>query len=542
MQYISKYLAAVVGVLACLNSLIAQPESSISSALPDSGAEFDASSFAQSITAQDIQAHLHILASDEYEGRETGTPGNRKAARYIAGVFEKLGLPAVGEQGTYFQNIAFRWTKWDKISMNVDDQKYRHLRDFVSFPVRNGDADITANEVLFLGYGIDDPRYSDYKGVNVRGKVLLVYKGEPLNKSGISYITGTKKLSDWSNDWQKKLKAARQKGARAILIIDNEIQKVISENRRFLVGPQVSLGAEDELSGQLANNCLISTNIAKDIIGKQMKKVVKARKKIQKKGKPKNVILSCSFAMTQKRHIKPLIGENVLGYIEGTDEKLKEELVIVTAHYDHLGRRGDAIYNGADDNGSGTSTVLDIAEAFTLAKKQGAGPRRSVLVMLVTGEEKGLLGSQYYSERPIFPIANTIANLNVDMIGRSDEKHQDNMRYIYVIGSNRLSTQLHDINEAANKKYTQLELDYTYNAPDDPNRFYYRSDHYNFAQKGIPAIFYFSGTHEDYHRTTDTMDKINFEKTAIIGQLVFYTAWELANRDERIKVDVKPGE
>ncbi len=185
-----------------------------------------------------------------------------------------------------------------------------------------------------------------------------------------------------------------------------------------------------------------------------------------------------------------------------------------------------------------TSTVLEVAQALAEAKSQGQGARRSVLCMLVTGEEKGLLGSQFYTERPIFPLERTIVDINVDMVGRVDEKYADNPEYIYVIGSDRLSTELHEINERMNTVYTQLTLDYTYNERDDPNRYYYRSDHYNFAEKGIPAIFYFNGTHADYHRTTDTVEKINFEKMEKVAQLVFHTAWELANRDQRIVVDV----
>ena len=194
-------------------------------------------------------------------------------------------------------------------------------------------------------------------------------------------------------------------------------------------------------------------------------------------------------------------------------------------------------YNGADDNGSGTSSVLEMAEAFSMAKELGAGPRRSVLCLMVTGEEKGLLGSEYYSENPIFPIASTVANVNIDMVGRVDEKYKDNPNYIYVIGSDRLSSDLHVINESVNQKYSQITLDYQYNDENDPNRYYFRSDHYNFARKGIPAIFFFNGTHEDYHRITDTVDKINFEKMEKVSRHFFHTAWELANRDERIIVD-----
>ncbi len=233
----------------------------------------------------------------------------------------------------------------------------------------------------------------------------------------------------------------------------------------------------------------------------------------------------------KKKRIK---GENVLGYIEGAD--LKEELIIITAHYDHLGKHDSLVFNGADDDGSGTAATLEIAEAFMLAKKAGKGPRRSVLIMPVSGEEKGLLGSKYYTENPIYPLKNTIANLNIDMIGRLDDWH-DTANYVYLIGADRLSQELHDISEQVNKKYIRLNLDYKFNEEDDPNRYYYRSDHYNFAKNNIPVIFYFNGVHEDYHKATDTVEKIDFKKTETITRLVFLTAWELANREERIVLD-----
>ncbi|MEO0332460.1 MAG: M28 family peptidase, partial [Bacteroidota bacterium] len=189
------------------------------------------------------------------------------------------------------------------------------------------------------------------------------------------------------------------------------------------------------------------------------------------------------------------------------------------------------------DDGSGTVTVLEVAEAFVEAKEAGNDPRRSVLFMTVSGEEKGLFGSKYYTEYPVFPLRQTIANLNIDMVGRIDPYHAEDSNYVYIIGSDRLSTELHQINEEANQAYTQLDLDYRYNAEDDPNRFYYRSDHYNFAKNNIPVIFYFNGTHADYHRPTDTIEKISFPLLQKRAQLVFHTAWKLANRDERIVVD-----
>ena len=233
---------------------------------------------------------------------------------------------------------------------------------------------------------------------------------------------------------------------------------------------------------------------------------------------------------------KYIKGENVLGYIEGTDKK--EETVIITAHYDHLGKHEEKIFNGADDDGSGTVAAMEIAEAFMIAKKEGKGPRRSILIMAVSGEEKGLLGSKYYTDNPIYPLENTVANLNIDMIGRIDDWH-NNANYVYLIGSDMLSQELHNISEEVNKKYVGLDLDYTYNKEDDPNRYYYRSDHYNFAKNNIPVIFYFNGVHEDYHKTTDTIEKIEFKKIEVISRLIFLTAWEIANQDERLKLNSK---
>jgi Zn-dependent M28 family amino/carboxypeptidase len=281
----------------------------------------------------------------------------------------------------------------------------------------------------------------------------------------------------------------------------------------------------------------ISSTLGQKLAGKKVNKIIKLRDKITQTGKPTHTTIPVDVHLEATHQIKSTPSVNVLGYVEGIDPVLKDEVVIVTAHYDHLGMRGNDIFFGADDNASGTSGVMEIAQAFAQAKSSGNGPKRSVLCMLVTGEEKGLLGSQYYVEHPIFPLAQTVADVNIDMIGRNDEKHPDS-NYTYVIGSDRLSTELHHINETVNQLYTKLQLDYTYNMDSDPNRYYYRSDHYNFAKNGIPVIFYFSGAHADYHRPTDTPDKIRYEKAEAIARLAFHTAWELANRDERIKVDV----
>lgn len=228
--------------------------------------------------------------------------------------------------------------------------------------------------------------------------------------------------------------------------------------------------------------------------------------------------------------------ENILAFIEGTEKP--EEIIVISAHYDHVGTNNGVVYNGADDDGSGTVAVMEIAEAFQQAKKAGKGPKRSILFLHVTGEEHGLLGSKYYSENPVFDLKNTLANLNIDMIGRSD-KENEGKNYVYVIGSDMLSTELKKINMAANKATQNLELNYKYDDPNDPMRLYYRSDHYNFAKHGIPVAFFFDGIHEDYHQPTDDPEKIDYPLLQKRAQLVFATAWELANRKERIVVDKK---
>ncbi|GGW70199.1 peptidase M28-like protein [Winogradskyella epiphytica] len=228
--------------------------------------------------------------------------------------------------------------------------------------------------------------------------------------------------------------------------------------------------------------------------------------------------------------------QNVIAYIEGSE--FPNEYLYISAHSDHEGVRNGEIYNGADDNGSGTAAVLEMAEAMSLAVANGHRPKRSIVFLHVTAEEVGLHGSRYYTENPVFPLENAIATLNIDMIGRVDYRHIDDENYIYLIGSDKISTELDFIAQKANTEFTQLNLDYKYNAENDPNRYYYRSDHYYFDQKGIPVIFFFNGEHEDYTKPTDTADKINYDLLAKRAQLIFATAWYLANSDKRLTAEI----
>ncbi|MDO9376061.1 MAG: M28 family peptidase, partial [Ferruginibacter sp.] len=244
-----------------------------------------------------------------------------------------------------------------------------------------------------------------------------------------------------------------------------------------------------------------------------------------------------SFRYTKSRSI--IEASNVVGIIEGSDKK--GEFVFLTAHYDHLGKRNGKIYYGADDDGSGTCAVIEMADAFAQAKAMGKGPRRTLVFMTVSGEEKGLWGSEYYSDHPFLSLEKTTANLNTDMVGRIDteRKSADSLNYIYVIGHDKLSSDLPVINEGANNKYTNLVFDYKYDDPADQNRIYYRSDHYNFARKGVPILFFYDGMLKaDYHQPTDTVDKIYWDLYEKRVRMIFHTAWEIANRDEMLKRDI----
>jgi Zn-dependent M28 family amino/carboxypeptidase len=240
--------------------------------------------------------------------------------------------------------------------------------------------------------------------------------------------------------------------------------------------------------------------------------------------------------LNKKRNNNLPDSENIWAFIEGSEKP--EEVIVISAHYDHVGIENGDVYNGADDDGSGTSALLEIAQAFQMAKKAGHGPKRSILFLHVTGEEHGLLGSRYYSENPLFPLANTVADVNIDMIGRRDALHADTNNYVYIIGANRLSSELDHISATMNQKYVGLDLDYRFNDPKDPNRFYERSDHYNFAKFGIPSVFFFNGVHADYHKKSDEPNKIEYDALEKRTQLAFVIAWELANRKDRIVVDV----
>lgn len=494
--------------------------------------------YAITIISKDLRARLEIIASDDFEGRETGKPGQKKAAKYIQERFEEFGYKPIEQLGGYLQEFRLQLTYPDTVSLVVGSDTIRFLKDMYYFP-GFGDMLIQTNDLLYLGYGIDDEKYSDYNGASVSGRVLMISGGEPINKKGISFITGTKEKSDWTVEWTKKIDLATEKGAKALLVIDDNFTTSVTKFGRYIKRPNMELGDKPSEKDGIPL-IYISSRMADQILKRAGQKGghQQLEKKIAKKGTPLAVEIGIPVTLHVKKNREELTSENVLGFLPGTENP--EELLVVTSHYDHLGVKGDKIFNGADDDGSGTTTLLELAEAFSIAKKEGNGPKRSILFMTVSGEEKGLLGSEFYTDNPVFPLANTVANLNIDMVGRIDENHAPDSNYVYIIGSDKLSTELHELSENVNNTYTGIDFDYTYNDENDPNRFYYRSDHYNFAKNQIPVIFYFTGVHEDYHQPTDTVEKIMFQKTEKIARLVFHTAWEIANRDKRLEVDKAP--
>lgn len=479
--------------------------------------------FAATINADDMKRHLYIIAGPEMEGRDTPSPGLEKAADYIENHFKSLGLTP-GNNGSFRQQYPLYKDSMTGTILEVNGTAFELTKDFQPNAQINHTAEMRFSEVVFAGYGIVDGAIDDYKELDLKGKLVLIMEGFPTGYK--SSVTG---FASPVNVFTK-INKAREKGAAAVMVVyGNYPRKTMTSSSNY------NLHGFREAVYPLVFT--VSENVAASILGADGKGLIEKMKTTQLPSK----VYEANVALGYFKNTSTVYASNVLGYVEGTDKK--DEYVIITSHYDHVGKRSDGtIYYGADDDGSGTVGILELAEAFAKAKAAGKGPRRTVVFMTVSGEEKGLWGSEYYSNHPVFPLEKTTVDLNIDMIGRIGEeylKDKDSVNYVYVIGDDKLSTDLTPITDEINKKYTKMKLDRKYNDPNDKNRFYYRSDHYNFAEKGVPVIFYFNGVHADYHKPTDTPDKINYKLMAKRGQLVFYTAWEMANRNDMLKRDLK---
>lgn len=476
--------------------------------------------FAATITMADLRTHVDTLASDSYEGRDTGMKGQKMAAAYIKKQFQAYGIPPIAEAvqagmmaDGYRQQYPLVLSKPGGIGIAVAGREYAFMQDYFYFSEELRQ-DLDAPEVMVVSP-------VSLGGIRLGGSSKVVM-----------LLGSSKDESILSSDLGPAKEALAGSAAEVLLLVDNNATRLMEQfGPLFSRGRMRLLRPDAGAKTRELQVVVITPELARSILAAGQLTIKKALKGSAKK----RLIVKAPIKFSNKSKDEQLTGENVLGYVEGSDKK--GEVVAVTAHYDHIGVIDGEVYNGADDNASGTSAVLEMAQAFAMAKAAGHGPRRSMLFMAVSGEEKGLFGSEWYTGHPVFPLDSTVADLNIDMIGRVDTVHGDSSHYVYVIGSKRISTELGALIEKQNRIWTGLDLDYTFDAESDPNRFYYRSDHYNFAKHGVPIAFFFNGVHADYHGPYDEVDKIRFDLLRERALLVFHTAWELANRDTRPKVD-----
>jgi len=459
--------------------------------------------YAKVISPTDLKKRLYIVAGAEMQGRETATEGQRKAAAYIESEFKSLGLQP-GNKDNYQQYYNVYQDSLVDAKLEVNGQGYQLDKDF-NVSGNNIPATMRFSEVVFVGANAID----SLKNANLAGRVVMIAGTVPQGRSAQGGIYST----------------LLGKGVAAIISIASNYPRTIPASRK---GFQTMSLFRRNISAQVFT---VSEGIAKSILGNEYDQMKSNTSLIKS--------FNTEILMEVKKETLSAQSSNVIGVLPGTD--LKDEYLVISAHYDHLGTRNGNIYYGADDDGSGTVSIIQIAQAFAKAKADGKGPRRSIVFLANSGEEEGLWGSDYYTSHPSFPLEKTTANLNIDMIGRTDSSRKigDSLNYVYVVGDDKLSTDLRSISEGVNKKNLKMELDYKFNDPKDPNNIYFRSDHYNFAKRGVPIIFYYDGMlGADYHKPTDTPDKINYDLMAKRAKLVFYTAWEMANRNEMLKRDI----
>ncbi len=504
--------------------------------------------YAARITPEGLRQDLSVLASDEYEGRETGQKGQKMAADYLAKAFASYGLmgPVPGSDNPFLQHFSLTRVGVDPASsIRVGDRTFEVGKDF--YLVLRNPAAAALIQPTFVGYGISTAGYADFapNAPDLKNKDLLLLLGEPLNKAGKPLLSkdGTPTAFGGAGFVEMGERSPTMRGLtpRTTIRVMPSAEALARVPQDY-AGLQVG-GERLEFPGAAAgpggsNVFFVSPEMGAALLGTTPAGLAKYQQAVAAAGKPVASPFKPVPVKLQGGEKKtPFTTENVLGYLEGTDKK--GEVVVLSAHYDHLGIKNGIVYNGADDDGSGTASILAMARAFAQAKKDGHGPRRSILFLANVGEEEGLLGSQYYTEHPVFPLANTVTDLNIDMVGRVDSLHYRKGDYVYVVGADKLSQELNTLSESTNQQYQPIALDYKYNDPADPEHIYYRSDHYNFAKHNVPIIFYTSGLHKDYHQTTDDVDKIDFPAMARRDQFIFHTAWAVANREQRIMVDAQ---
>lgn len=514
--------------------------------------------FQQLITPARLASHLHLLASDLFEGRETTTRGQKLAAEYLASQYRLMGLAPKGTAHAagplsleaYFQPFTvYRLTPSDaRLDVEVNGRRVAtsnfsaEAHDDLSYFLR-GKLVNQSGGVVFAGYGIADDKlgYNDYaalaqKGISIDGKWVMILADEPLADDKTSRLPTTDhQLSDWTIKFAKRralLAAGKPAGILEVRLASPRIRGTFAENAELAsinarrVGP-LSLNQD----GALTQTYAISGKLADQILASSGHQIEDLRKKIDQSLKPEVFEVGGVMVKSTVEQSRPLQTENVLAFIEGSDPQLKDQVVVISAHYDHLGLnpslKGDQIFNGAADDGSGVVTTLELAEAFMAAKREGFGPRRSLLFINFSGEEKGLLGSDFYThQEPVFPLENIVADINMDGVGGIDAKHPTHSRnYIYVYAGDTPAQDLIDANRRV-REATGINLELT------PGQ-NFGSDQQNFQTQLIPIIYYSTGRTEHYHATGDEANTIDYEHLARVAQLVFGMAWQVGNQEAR---------
>lgn len=497
------------------------------------------------VTAKQLREYLTFIASDELEGRDTPSRGLDIAAMFIAQHLASWGIKPAGDAGSYFQKVPLRLNKIDaeKTRLEINGQSYAYGKDFLASQVPTN---IAGSPLVFVGNGwvIKSKNINPYEGVDVKDKVIVIVNNLPKG------ITFNDLKGPAGTDWFSPQLYAQQNGAKAVISFSTFGTLANWEGSKW---NQSEKGAVDfgKPPAQAPMPTIVVTPrvIAALFAGEKFSGANLFTKGVSGDAlesfdlKPAKKVTATVAVRSEEIHT-----QNVVGILEGSDPVLRNEYVAIGAHYDHVGMNPfstaeDKIWNGADDDGSGTVSVLSIAEAFA---KGAVKPKRSILFIWHAGEEKGLWGSEYFTDNPTVPISSVITELNIDMIGRyqnpGDENHPVNKELpkpgeIFTIGSRMMSTELGEISDAVNNSYLKLNVNFKYDDPNDPNRYFYRSDHFNYAKHGVPIIFYMDGTHADYHQPSDSIEKINFEQMEKVARTIMATGWTLANNPARPKVD-----
>ncbi|MEX2351073.1 MAG: M28 family peptidase [Balneolaceae bacterium] len=507
-----------------------------------------------------LHNHLSILADDSMEGRDTGMPGQRKAAEYLAGFYEDLGFTPAGDED-YFQHYTLSAQKTDSLvyyTRRVDggdtltvDHSVAGYGTSSRYITQSGGAIPLEGSIVFAGFGINDPErgVTHLEGADLSGKWLLMFDEIP------HIVDGDTLINPMLNHNERYARIFTETEANGLIVISSGSEEGFVEREKtdsvLLVRPSsVRLAYLGQAAGRPETYdqayLEVSPELALEMLGIGSLEELEAERQRLIEEIREFEAYELPLMLDYRPYEGPaeLEVENVIAKLEGGHPERRDEVVVLMAHYDHVGvgrpdASGDRIYNGADDNGSGTTALMAIAEALARAAEDGVRPDRTILFLHVSGEERGLLGSRYYSDHPVIPIENTVANFNADMIGRSDPENieQGDTDYIYIIGGEIISSGLDRLVHRANDMSVGMRLSYRYNDLNDPNQFYRRSDHWNFGRLGVPFVFFFSGVHEDYHRPSDSIDKVDIPKLVRTTSLIYASTILVANSDERPEVD-----